>query len=162
MIRTRPPRRRPAATRAGCRRSLRSVACQARVLPGRGAASERVRTTPPRSRSQPAAEECPQPAALDQPRRAPVSDRVLDRTHLPPLAPARRTRANHPVEWVNQTPGQVPHSCATILTALGMHPRVVTEMLGHSQISITMDTYAHVAPMLQREAADALEVALFG
>jgi len=43
-----------------------------------------------------------------------------------------------------------------------MHPRVVTEMLGHSQISITMDTYAHVAPMLQREAADALEVALFG
>jgi integrase len=54
------------------------------------------------------------------------------------------------------------HSCATILTALGVHPRVVMEMLRHSQISMTMDTYAHVAPLLQREAADTLESALFG
>ena len=53
------------------------------------------------------------------------------------------------------------HSCATILTALGVHPRVVMEMLRHSQIGITMDTYAHVAPLLQRDAADALEAALF-
>lgn len=54
------------------------------------------------------------------------------------------------------------HSCATILTALGVHPRVVMEMLRHSQISITMNTYAHVAPLMQRDAADALEAALFG
>jgi integrase len=54
------------------------------------------------------------------------------------------------------------HSCATILTALGVHPRVVMEMLRHSQIGITMNTYAHVAPLLQREAADALEAGLFG
>ena len=54
------------------------------------------------------------------------------------------------------------HSCATILTALGVHPRVVMEMLRHSQISMTMNTYAPVAPLLQRDAADALESALFG
>jgi integrase len=49
------------------------------------------------------------------------------------------------------------HSCATILVALGIHPRVVMEMLRHSEIGITMNTYSHVAPPLQREAADALE-----
>lgn len=54
------------------------------------------------------------------------------------------------------------HSCATILTALGVHPRVIMEMLRHSQIGMTMDIYAHVGPVLQREAADALETALFG
>jgi integrase len=54
------------------------------------------------------------------------------------------------------------HSCATILTALGVHPRVVMEMLRHSQIGMTMNTYAHVTPLLQRDAADALEAALFG
>ena len=53
------------------------------------------------------------------------------------------------------------HSCASILTALGIHPRVVRETLRHSHLSITMDTYAHVAPLLQRQAADALEAALF-
>jgi len=36
------------------------------------------------------------------------------------------------------------------------------EMLRHSQIGVTMNTYAHVTPILQREASDALEKALFG
>jgi site-specific recombinase XerD len=47
------------------------------------------------------------------------------------------------------------------MTALGVHPRVVMEMLRHSQISVTMNTYSHVTSALQREAADALETALF-
>ena len=34
-----------------------------------------------------------------------------------------------------------------------MHPRVVMETLGHSQIKITMDTYSHVMPALGAEAA---------
>ncbi len=37
------------------------------------------------------------------------------------------------------------HGCATLLTAVGVAPRVVMEILGHSQISITMDVYTHVA-----------------
>ncbi|CCF85502.1 Integrase family protein (fragment) [Nitrolancea hollandica Lb] len=45
------------------------------------------------------------------------------------------------------------HSCASLLVAQGLHPRVVMETLGHSQISLTMNTYAHVLAEVQREAA---------
>lgn len=52
------------------------------------------------------------------------------------------------------------HSCATLLLVQGVSPRVVMEMLGHSQISLTMNTYSHVLPALQREAAARLEALL--
>lgn len=48
------------------------------------------------------------------------------------------------------------HTCASLLIAQGVHPRVVMEILGHSQISITMNTYGHVMPSSQKEAADKL------
>ena len=35
----------------------------------------------------------------------------------------------------------------------GVHPKIVQERLGHSTISITLDTYIHVAPGLQEAAA---------
>ncbi|MEU8824357.1 tyrosine-type recombinase/integrase [Streptomyces sp. NPDC048636] len=44
------------------------------------------------------------------------------------------------------------HGCATLLTAAGVAPRVLVEILGHSQISMTMDVYTHVAQDTQREA----------
>ena len=40
------------------------------------------------------------------------------------------------------------HACASLLLSRGVSPRVVMEMLGHSQISLTMDTYSHVLPSL--------------
>ena len=46
------------------------------------------------------------------------------------------------------------HSCATFLIAQGVHARVVMEILGHSQISVTMNTYAHVLPESQRWAVE--------
>ena len=46
------------------------------------------------------------------------------------------------------------HSAATILLGMGVHPKVVQEILGHSQISMTMDTYSHVLPGIQTEAMD--------
>ena len=49
------------------------------------------------------------------------------------------------------------HSCATLLLAQGVNPRVVMETLGHSQISLTLNTYSHVLPALQREAADKID-----
>jgi integrase len=52
------------------------------------------------------------------------------------------------------------HTCATLLLAQGVAPRVVMETLGHSQIGVTMNTYAHVLPVLQREAADRMDEAL--
>ena len=52
------------------------------------------------------------------------------------------------------------HTCASLLLAQGVHPRVVMETLGHSGIAITMDVYSHVMPQQQREAADRMEAAL--
>ena len=43
-------------------------------------------------------------------------------------------------------------TAASLLMAQGVHPRVVMEILGHSQIGLTMNTYAHVLPENQREA----------
>jgi hypothetical protein len=47
-----------------------------------------------------------------------------------------------------------------MLLVQGVHPRVVMETLGHGQISLTMDTYSHVIPALQREAADRMQTLL--
>jgi integrase len=46
------------------------------------------------------------------------------------------------------------HTAASLLLAQGVPARVVMEMLGHSQITLTLGTYSHVAPELQQEAAD--------
>jgi len=48
------------------------------------------------------------------------------------------------------------HSCATLLISLGVHPRIVMEMLRHSQISTTMNIYAHVIPEVNRDAVNQL------
>ena len=45
------------------------------------------------------------------------------------------------------------HSHATQLLQAGVHPKVVSERLGHSSIAITMDLYSHVGMSLQAEAA---------
>jgi len=52
------------------------------------------------------------------------------------------------------------HTAATLLLAQGIHPRVVMEILGHSQISLTMNTYSHVLPTLQHEAASKMDAIL--
>lgn len=44
------------------------------------------------------------------------------------------------------------HGCATLLTAAGVAPRVVMDILGHSQIAVTMNVYTHVVQDTQREA----------
>jgi integrase len=49
------------------------------------------------------------------------------------------------------------HTTATLLLAQGIHPKVVSEMLGHTTIGITLDTYSHVLPEMQREAATSLD-----
>ncbi|HET6445470.1 MAG TPA: site-specific integrase, partial [candidate division Zixibacteria bacterium] len=46
------------------------------------------------------------------------------------------------------------HTHATLLLIIGVHSKVVQERLGHSQISTTLDTYSHVVPSLQAEAAE--------
>ena len=48
------------------------------------------------------------------------------------------------------------------MLAQGVHVRVVMELLGHSQIAMTMDLYSHVVPELKREAADRMDALLAG
>lgn len=52
------------------------------------------------------------------------------------------------------------HTAATLLLAEGIHPRVVMELLGHSQMRTTTDVYSHVLPALAREAADRMGAVL--
>ena len=52
------------------------------------------------------------------------------------------------------------HNCATLLLSKNVNPKVVSEMLGHASIAITLDTYSHVLPTMQESAAEAMEDAL--
>ena len=52
------------------------------------------------------------------------------------------------------------HTCATLLLSRNVNPKVVSEMLGHATIAITLDTYSHVLPNMQDSAARALDKAL--
>ncbi len=52
------------------------------------------------------------------------------------------------------------HTCATLLLAQGVHPRLVMEILGHSQIAVTMNTYSHVIPAMQRDVANQMDAIL--
>ena len=45
------------------------------------------------------------------------------------------------------------HSCATLALSAGVHVKVVSERLGHSSVSITLDRYSHSVPALEEEAA---------
>ena len=52
------------------------------------------------------------------------------------------------------------HTAATLLLSENVHPRVVMELLGHSQMRTTTDIYSHVMPALAREAADIMGAVL--
>jgi integrase len=52
------------------------------------------------------------------------------------------------------------HTHATTLLQLGENPKVVSERLGHSNISITLDTYSHVLPNMQKSLADHFDLAI--
>lgn len=87
-----------------------------------------------------------------------------------------RTKFGRPVtaKWVNDafrralTEAGLPrirvhdlrHTAATLLLTKGVHPKVVQEMLGHSTVTLTLDTYSHVTPSLHQEAADQMDAML--
>ncbi len=52
------------------------------------------------------------------------------------------------------------HTAATLLLTQNVHPKIVQEMLGHSSISLTLDTYSHIIPTLQKQAAEKMEALL--
>ena len=54
------------------------------------------------------------------------------------------------------------HTSASLMLTAGVHPKVVSERLGHSSIAITLDLYSHVIPGMQAEAADKLGAMMLG
>jgi len=49
------------------------------------------------------------------------------------------------------------HTCATLLPLAGKNPKVVSERLGHASVVLTLDTYSHVLPTMQKSATEKLE-----
>ena len=49
------------------------------------------------------------------------------------------------------------HTCATLLFTRGVHPKIASEKLRHSSVSVTLDVYSHVIPGLGNAAALAME-----
>jgi integrase len=50
------------------------------------------------------------------------------------------------------------HTAATFLLKENVHPKIVQEMLGHSTITLTLDTYSHIIPDIQKEAAKKMDL----
>ncbi len=59
-------------------------------------------------------------------------------------------------------PYDLRHNCVCLLLARGIHPKVVAERLGHSSVNLTLSTYSHVLPTLQKDTADTLRRLLSG
>jgi integrase len=54
------------------------------------------------------------------------------------------------------------HTAASMLALQNAHPKTVQSLLGHSRISVTPDTYSHLFPTMQREAANKMDELLGG
>jgi integrase len=76
-----------------------------------------------------------------------------------PLHPAKLTDAFHAIAEAAELPPvrlhDLRHGAATLMLAAGANLKVVQELLGHSTIAVTADTYAHVLPELARDTAEA-------
>lgn len=83
----------------------------------------------------------------------PVLSRNLDRTWFRLMEKAGVSRIRF---------HDLRHTHATLMLKNGVHPKIVSERLGHSNISITLDTYSHVLPGLQEAAARQFDESLFG
>lgn len=84
-----------------------------------------------------------------------------------PILPSNLTRRHFkPILKKAELPNDIRlydlrHTCATLLLAAGENPKVVSERLGHATIVLTLDTYSHVLPSMQKSATDKLEQMLY-
>ncbi len=89
------------------------------------------------------------------------ADLVFVTTHGTPLDGITITRRFQHILAAARLPHQrfhdLRHACASLLLAQGVPARVVMETLGHSEISLTLNTYSHVMPSVGREAAERMD-----
>ena len=92
------------------------------------------------------------------------SDLVCARLHGTPLDPAEVTagfaKLIRSLDLPRVRLHDLRHGHATHLLRLGIHPKVVSERLGHSGVGITLNTYSHILPGMQEDAALRLDRAL--
>jgi integrase len=83
-----------------------------------------------------------------------------------PLDPRKVTQEFHALLKAAELPAvrfhDLRHTAATLLLAQGVDPRTIMETPGHSQISLTLNTYSHVLPALQESAAARMNAILSG
>jgi integrase len=72
-------------------------------------------------------------------------DVVFDRGDGLPMDPSR---FSHDFTKIARRAGHLRHAYATSLLAAGIHPKIASEALGHSSVSITLDTYSHLLPSM--------------
>jgi integrase len=85
---------------------------------------------------------------------SPLLPRNLQSRHFKPIL--ERARLSQSIRLYD-----LRHTCATLLLAANEHPKIVSERLGHSNITLTLDTYSHVLPSMQQAASQKLERILF-
>ena len=70
-----------------------------------------------------------------------------------PVEPGNLLRAwygiSRPPDMAGLRIHDLRHAHATLMLGQGVHPKVVSERLGHASVNITLDTYSHVLPGLQ-------------
>ena len=54
------------------------------------------------------------------------------------------------------------HTHATLALAAGVHPKVVSERLGHSTVALTLDVYSHAIPAMEEEAVSRIAALVTG
>lgn len=77
----------------------------------------------------------------------------LTRRYLRPILQA--AAINRPISLYS-----LRHTCATLLLMSGVNPKIVADRLGHSSVTMTLDTYSHVLPHIQADATDRLRAIL--
>ncbi len=75
---------------------------------------------------------------------------------IPPKPPRKK-----PTYKSRVTLYDLRHTCATLMLAAGVNPKVASERLGHASVVITLDTYSHVLPTMQQDATEKLGNALY-
>lgn len=82
-----------------------------------------------------------------------ASGRPFDQSYINGVLHRSLERAGLPSIRVHD----LRHTAATYLSGTGVHPKIVQDMLGHSSISLTIDTYRRSIPSLNKEAAASMD-----
>jgi len=92
------------------------------------------------------------------------NDLIFSKPDLSPIRPDAVTRAFRRISRQAGFTGLRLHDCrhthASLMLKLNVHPKIVSERLGHSGIAITLDLYSHLLPGMQESAVEALEKVL--